>query len=238
MIEVRAADPALLLDRLDLDPRAARERTLSAALACVTGSLDEGEVHALSLADRHSLVRGAALAEGLGEVSAVANCPACEEDIELTLDLDAFEPPDVDEPIVIRLGEASRDCRLPRPADLEAASDPLDLVASCLGTSRDEAAPWQEVAEEALSNADPLGAILIAGACPGCGEPLEAGHDLVAAWLTGLRRSTDVLLREVHALATYYHWSEDAILRLPAPRRRAYIDLCRGMVLDEEEDFA
>jgi hypothetical protein len=31
------------------------------------------------------------------------------------------------------------------------------------------------------------------------------------------------MLQDVHRLATRYHWSEDAILRLSLPRRAAYL---------------
>ncbi len=40
------------------------------------------------------------------------------------------------------------------------------------------------------------------------------------------------LLRDVHALATRYHWSEEAILRLPIPRRSEYLAL---LELDDEQ---
>lgn len=33
------------------------------------------------------------------------------------------------------------------------------------------------------------------------------------------------MLNDVHRLATRYHWHEDAILRLPLPRRAAYLGL-------------
>ena len=171
-------------------------------------------------------------------MSAVATCPSCGEAIELTLDLGALEPPATPDPVVLRLGAEVRDCRLPRPSDVEAAADPLDVVAACLGVSRDEAARWLDVAEEAWAAADPLGAITIVGSCPNCRGTLAAEHDLVASWLTRLRRGADSLLREVHALAWSYGWSEDEILRLPAPRRQAYIDLCLGMALDVGGEFA
>jgi hypothetical protein len=33
------------------------------------------------------------------------------------------------------------------------------------------------------------------------------------------------MLEHVHALATWYHWSEEAILRLPIARRIAYLGM-------------
>lgn len=33
------------------------------------------------------------------------------------------------------------------------------------------------------------------------------------------------MLEDIHRLATRYHWSEDAILRLPLRRRLAYLQL-------------
>lgn len=42
------------------------------------------------------------------------------------------------------------------------------------------------------------------------------------------------LLREVHALARAYHWSERELLALPLPRRTAYLQL---LAEDEDRDL-
>ncbi|WP_437733106.1 hypothetical protein [Sorangium sp. So ce1335] len=39
------------------------------------------------------------------------------------------------------------------------------------------------------------------------------------------------MLHDVHRLASRYHWSEDQILRLPLPRRAAYL-----AIIEAEED--
>lgn len=41
------------------------------------------------------------------------------------------------------------------------------------------------------------------------------------------------LLRQVHELASLYHWSEAELLALPLPRRQAYLQ-----IIDAERDRA
>lgn len=42
------------------------------------------------------------------------------------------------------------------------------------------------------------------------------------------------MLADIHKLATRYHWSEEAILRLPVARRRAYLALIEA---DEDREL-
>ncbi len=61
--------------------------------------------------------------------------------------------------------------------------------------------------------------------CPECGEAFLAPFDTSAFFLDEMRVRGHQLLREVHALAFYYHWSESEILSLTRARRRAYLAL-------------
>ena len=49
--------------------------------------------------------------------------------------------------------------------------------------------------------------------------------DLTAFFFDEMRVSSRQLLREVHTLAFYYHWSESEILGLRRTRRREYLEL-------------
>lgn len=59
--------------------------------------------------------------------------------------------------------------------------------------------------------------------CPECGHMFVAPFDLTAFFFEELKAGGRRLLREVHTLAFYYHWSESEILGLRRPRRHEYL---------------
>lgn len=60
--------------------------------------------------------------------------------------------------------------------------------------------------------------------CPACTAQTRAHLDPLRFAFA----STQALVGELHALASCYHWSEEAILHLPSQRRRAYAALIRS----------
>lgn len=63
--------------------------------------------------------------------------------------------------------------------------------------------------------------------CPECGHTFMTPFDTTAFFLNEMRISGDQVVREVHALALHYHWSEGDILSLTRARRRAYLRILR-----------
>jgi hypothetical protein len=61
--------------------------------------------------------------------------------------------------------------------------------------------------------------------CVECGQPFRFVYDAVHAFLGELSASRPALLREVHSLAFYYHWSQTEILSLSRGLRREYLAL-------------
>ena len=61
--------------------------------------------------------------------------------------------------------------------------------------------------------------------CPECSHTFLALFDITTFFFHEMRIQENQLLREVHLLAWYYHWSEADILRLRRDRRRAYLGL-------------
>ncbi len=214
-----AADAALLA----LDFTRPREALLSDALALVIERVGRVErpgaevLHALTLADRHALVRDALVVSGRPAIDAVATCDGCGKQFELAFDLCAVVLPNVD--------PRTTAVRLPTAADVERARDDLDLLAALLQCSRNGAERARESAEDMIAGADPLGTLVIESACPECGASVRAEADLAGSWLETLRRRASALIDDVHVLATRYHWSESEILALPASRRIAYLEL-------------
>jgi len=127
--------------------------------------------------------------------------------------------------------------RLPTGADQESLADLPEAQArpwllrrlagepEALGTPKQDLIAAAEAALEAIA---PGIVLRVQTACPECGGGNEVELDPYRA----LARSSDSLLREVHQIATHYHWSEADILNLPRPRRQRYlqmIDRARGM---------
>ncbi|MBN9658099.1 MAG: hypothetical protein J0H49_07965 [Acidobacteria bacterium] len=199
---------------------------MTSLLAIASPQLVWSELHSLGLADRHAMIRAVWLLDGGGPARAEAHCEACGEGSEFEMDLSMIELPPRVEGVEVQLGAWTRNCRLPSAEMLEKAADSTDVAALCLGSSREEAAPWVDVVEEALAAHDPLGEIVLVGPCAGCGQMLQAEFDLKLSWVGWLRSRVRRLMADVHTLARNYHWSEDEILSIPESRRAVYLDFC------------
>jgi hypothetical protein len=66
--------------------------------------------------------------------------------------------------------------------------------------------------------------------CPECSHTFLAPFDTTTFFFHEMQINGDQLLREVHLLALYYHWSEAEILSLSRDRRRVYLGLLSDAV--------
>jgi hypothetical protein len=99
---------------------------------------------------------------------------------------------------------------------------------ACDGRPVDPAALAQPVIDQvtaAMEELDPQAIIEFELNCPACGSSFSAQFDAADFLLRELDQRVDRVLREVHALALYYHWSEAAILAMPRARRDRYLEL-------------
>ena len=78
---------------------------------------------------------------------------------------------------------------------------------------------------EELGRRDPLAELEIGVSCASCGYECPMPFDIGEHLWGDISDCAATLLREVHLLASAYHWSERDICRLSASRRRAYLDL-------------
>jgi hypothetical protein len=171
------------------------------------------------------------------DVVAVYSCPACHQKMDVLLDLTEVpaEPaPQIDLIHEIELSESRRvRFRLPNGADQEAVARlPLDhpadvLIARCLvdddGTPLDE--DDKQRISEAMERLSPKVEIELELTCPECAHVFATELDVASFFFAELAASHQTLLREVHHLAFYYGWSEEAILAMDRDRRRAYLSL-------------
>ena len=174
----------------------------------------------------------------------LADCPACGERLETSFEVAEIRAEGAAEgPAEIReLTADGRELsfRLPNSLDLAAlaAAGPGEdlrrlLLARCLlgALSPDEPAEL-ELTDETVATiarrmaaADPQGEVELALACPACGHGWPAAFDILSFFWTELDAWARLLLREVHLLASTYHWRERDILELTPWRRRAYLEL-------------
>ncbi len=174
---------------------------------------------------------------GPEHVDVQAPCARCAEQMAITLALDDFAAA----PAVPRFTWCSPEgallsLRLPSGHDLRrwqdegapgwqamAASlvEAVDGVATDIGA--DELAAWLPALDDAFEAHDPLTALHLHATCPACAHDNDIACDIESLLVDGLARAQDGLLDEVAQLAAALHWSEPAIMSLPAWRRARYL---------------
>jgi len=178
----------------------------------------------------------------LGEnFHAVVTCPACDKKMDVSFkatDVPIETPAKVEASYELRLAAAAdRErtvrFRLPTGADQESVlgvsvESAVDrLLSRCLlddgGLPLDQDERQQLV--DAIESHAPRVELELALQCPECEKDFVFPFDTTAFFLQELRSNGRNLLREIHSLAFYYHWSEAEILNLDRERRRAYLSL-------------
>lgn len=237
------------IDAATLPPVVRATTLLSRCVYVADGARRPGRafVRALAAGDREALLlhlRRVTLGDRL---SCVLSCPACGSLMDLDLDVRDLlvAPSSVDSArhearLTTASGTVRVGFRLPSGADLEhvvalARRDPAGAVRvvaeRCVDRiEEDSTGAARPLVDElidplvaAMGERDPQAEILLDAACPECGARATAPFDTASYVLDEISRHLDALLREVHVLASHYHWSERQILRLPARRRRTYL---------------
>ncbi len=225
-------------DRHPLD----RALTLLAA-ACPELTWDE--LAALSIGQRDARLLTLRERTSGPRLNGFAECPGCAERLEFDVavaDLRVAGDPDTgEEAWELDTGGVALRFRLPNSRDLAtilgcqnpSAARNL-LVRRCvLEASRDGAPvaagelPADVIAGLArrMSECDPQAEVLLDLRCPTCDHRWQALFDIVAFFWAELAAQAKRLLREVHALARAYGWSEADILGMSARRRQFYLEM-------------
>lgn len=201
------------------------------------GALSNDEVWSWTLGQRLQALLAIALASRVPPLTLLQSCRSCAERFEVNIDANVFERQERDSDfewspqpgttlrIVLPTGLAQRAWSGMRDVALH-------VMARALVTTIDDAAPsadwkipeeWIDPLAQELERRDPLTALEVETACPACAAPNEIEVDLEAELLARLQACQRQTLSEIHRLATAYHWSEAAILQMPAWRRRHYL---------------
>ena len=182
-----------------------------------------------------ALLRVLAATEHRQQVLLTARCGhgGCAADFEFGLPLDVLAgAADDPGPVHVALPDArSATVRLPTGDDLRRwRAAPAGSRAQALGAMLaalvvdGQVGPDDEAAvAAAIAERDPLVAFAVRCACPACGAEQDVPVDLEALALARLAARQHALLREVHALATRYGWTERDVLALPPGRRARYL---------------
>jgi hypothetical protein len=78
---------------------------------------------------------------------------------------------------------------------------------------------------EGMEQADPQADIQLSLTCTSCGCEWQASFDIVSFFCSEIDNWAHRILREVHALARAYGWSESAILEMSPLRRQIYLEM-------------
>jgi hypothetical protein len=236
---VSGADEAFLLEGDALSPV---ERTTALLARCVArvGAVDspgEDGVRALAAGDREALLlhlRRVTLGERL---ELLLCCPDCGAELDLDLSVRELLVPsyaDWAPEHTLELDGIRVRFRLPTGADLEAAARvavvdleraPRLVLERCVlsvdGTDTLPASAGDALSRR-MAELDPQAELVLEMPCAECGHhfsvQLDAG-ELLARELAG---RSDVLLREIHLLASHYGWAESELLAMSSRRRRRY----------------
>ena len=195
--------------------------------------LDRGAREDLPLSDRDRLLTALRVATFGGRASLLARCPHCDAEVETDLDLTSLvsapREPEISPPsAMFELGGLRHHYRRPSSADLRVALDAGPAAETVVAERCLDAAPDAELVAafgEALNASDPWSEVTLSLGCPECEGRWPVVFDIVAYFWREIEARARRLLREVHALARAYGWSEREILELSPLRRQLYLGM-------------
>jgi hypothetical protein len=178
-----------------------------------------------------------------GEIlEAVATCPACRAEVEVTVALGDLQPPVREGPVpplTVQVDGYTLICRIPRHEDLRVLTRHagevtlLNLLERCVLEASSPGglpvAPHEvpeatvETIVKALAEADPGAQTALRIRCP-CGSEWVDELDIRSVLWSDLTEWVGRMLTEVHQLARAYGWSEADILEMSGWRRRWYLE--------------
>lgn len=167
------------------------------------------------------------------KVESTVSCTACDQKFDLDFSLDEllrhYQP-------VAAVSENGRyqlepgiSFRLPNGEDemfingLTGAEAERQLLERCLLEGNAETD--NEKVQLKMAELAPVLNILMQAICPECSNEQQVEFDMQSFFLTKLKQERPVLIREIHNIASQYHWSQQDILSLPRNLRKQYAAL-------------
>lgn len=175
-------------------------------------------------------------------VEATARCPNCGQRLEMSFtvaDITSPPPSDMAYPRRLSMDGYELSYRAPTTADLlalGAGGGAVDLLERCVEAlhagERFDCRRLPEAVTQAVSDAmaaaDPQADVQVEMDCPGCAHRWNATFDILSFLWGEIEDWAAIALREVHALASAYGWTEREVLSLSPRRRRIYLEMVGG----------
>jgi hypothetical protein len=236
-------DPAGTEDILLLEAPVLDTRLALSLLARVAGLTGEGcDWEALPASDLEVMLlwlRRIVLGDRI-RADAVCIDPGCRKRVEISFRIGDYLAHRVPrrvrqverEGARFRFRDAAATFRLPSVADKSAVRglpDPAREIARRCIDCADLPAQQERRLLQAMEAMAPTISGPLEGRCPECSGTVHVYFDVQLFVLTELRQQAVFVYRDVHLLASHYHWPEQAILELPKSRRLSYVD----QLLDE-----
>lgn len=79
--------------------------------------------------------------------------------------------------------------------------------------------------QEKMAEIAPVLNLVLQAHCPECSTDQAVHFDIQTFFLTRLKQEYPQLMREVHRIASCYHWPADSILLLPRHQRKQFVQL-------------
>ena len=174
----------------------------------------------------------------------IATCVNCCARLELTLnstDLASSQPPAAEQSFSLSVDDYELNFRLPNSSDLTELAACRDLVEGkrlllerCISSVEHqgeqtaiEGLPAAVIAGvvEQMGRIDKSGDVRLDLNCSQCGGGSQTIFDIESFFWKEINAWANRILREVHALASAYGWSEIDVLNMTAWRRQAYLSL-------------
>jgi len=196
-------------------------------------SVGPGEADLLAVADRDRLLAALYKTCFGDRIESVCLCGGCGERFALDFRVSDIEARETDGPTPV--GPDAEGCftldggarfRLPTVADLKAVAglDGREALAAlrrrCI--QHDESADADTI-DAAMEKAGPLLSCDLEAQCPQCGGTEVVRFDLERHLLSALAAERRYLTREIHVLASAYHWPLSEITSLSRDDRRALV---------------
>ncbi|HEY8011951.1 MAG TPA: hypothetical protein VIE67_13240 [Rudaea sp.] len=235
---MRALGAAQLLGIWEQGLELSSPRRALVLLAAACPETDWGELAALPVGRRDDLLLQ--LREHLfgAELTLVAACPACSEQLESTLRLADLrvDAPGLPGAHMLSIGARDIVFHAPTAGDLiDLPQDPaqasMALLARCVDDLPATAgiALWSaddmETIGAAMAAADPQARTDIGLVCAACNHRWESVFDIASFLWCEIEAWAQRTLHEIHALARAYAWREQDILALSPTRRQLYLEL-------------
>lgn len=203
------------------------------------------QLESLSVGERDELLLALRRSTFGQLLSCRAGCPQCTATLTFDLRIDEIlaeggPRQGVHEDVIEVDGYRVR-FRLPSAADLAAAAALGDvergravLLERCVLEAshggeplRSDQLPEAVVAAigRRMEELDPLAEVPVELECPECGQQWSPLLDVASFLWQEIAAMAERLMYDVHVLARYYGWSEEAILSMGAARRKRYLDM-------------